>query len=74
MCEERKLEINHTSLKDKVKKTTLGEATYNDAQVEVEKFENFVVMVELELVDLLQEYNVIFEQLHEMEKGGIMSF
>jgi hypothetical protein len=61
-------------LKDKVKKTTLGEATYNDAQVEVENFENSVAMVELELVDLLQEYNVIFEQLHEMEKGGIMSF
>jgi hypothetical protein len=61
-------------LKDKVKKTTLGEATYNDAQVEVEKFENSIAMVELELVDLLQEYNVIFEQLHEMEKGGIMSF
>ncbi len=68
------MKINHTLLKDKVKKTTLGEATYNDAQVEVEKFENSIAMVELELVDLLQEYNVIFEQLHEMEKGGIMSF
>jgi hypothetical protein len=38
--------------------------------MEVEKFENSVAMAKLELANLLQEYSVIYEQLHEMEKGG----
>jgi hypothetical protein len=47
---------------------------YNDAQLEVEKFENSVAMEKLELVDLLQEHSAISEQLHETKKGGGMSF
>jgi hypothetical protein len=31
MCYEKKLEINHTLLEDKVKKIALGEVAYNDA-------------------------------------------
>jgi hypothetical protein len=42
--------------------------------VEVETLENSIAMAKLELTELTNEQNAIFEELHEMQKGGGMSF
>ncbi len=36
--------------------------------------ESSIAMAELELTELVDELNTIFEELHEMQKGGGMSF
>jgi hypothetical protein len=44
----------------------LGEATYNETQVQVETLESLIAMVELELIELANEQDAIFKELHEM--------
>jgi hypothetical protein len=47
----------------------LREAAYNEARVEVETLESSIVMAELELTELVDELNVIFEELQKCKRG-----
>jgi phage-related minor tail protein len=52
----------------------LGEVAYNEAQVEVDTLDNSIAMAKLELTKLANEQKAMFEELHEMQKAGGMSF
>jgi hypothetical protein len=52
----------------------MGEATYNEAQLEHIKLQNDVFATNLELTNLEQKEMAISTQLLQMQKGGGMSF
>ncbi len=61
-------------LEDKIKWSTMGEATYNEAQLEHIKLQHDVFATNFELAYLEQEEGTISTQLLHMQKGNGMSF